>query len=218
MLTSSSLLLSSSNNSRQENKYYPPSPPLSSSIRSPPPSMSKSTVWCPPTNNSIKSSIAESSSFLNLEHVVQTYGSQPELLELILSSKVEEDRRRAEEAKLRRKEIDYMLQESNQQEKEKKYQPSLPPISTKYYQHDNSRMNSFSSTGSNDSTLPRLQQQQSYRRDSLNNSTWRNSVINKPPSPKMKNSSNIEMLLIPSPKSLELKLPQISTMNHNVFK
>lgn len=50
-------------------------------------------------------------SYLNLEKVVQIYGRQPELLELILSSKVEEDKRRAEEAKLRRKEIDYMLQQ-----------------------------------------------------------------------------------------------------------
>ncbi|OAD78677.1 DNA-binding WRKY transcription factor [Phycomyces blakesleeanus NRRL 1555(-)] len=49
------------------------------------------------------------SSFLSLERVVQQYGSRPELLELILSTKVEEDRRRAEEAKLRRKEIDYLL-------------------------------------------------------------------------------------------------------------
>lgn len=79
--------------------YYPPSPPLS---------MTKTTNM-------------DSTSYLNLEKVVQVYGNQPELLELILSSKVEEDRRRAEEAKLRRKEIDYMLQH--------KKTTSLPPIS-----------------------------------------------------------------------------------------
>ncbi|KAI7863060.1 hypothetical protein BDF14DRAFT_1847440 [Spinellus fusiger] len=50
------------------------------------------------------------STFLSLEKVVQQYSTRPELLELILSTKVEEDRRRAEEAKLRRKEIDYLLQ------------------------------------------------------------------------------------------------------------
>ncbi|KAI8097262.1 uncharacterized protein BX664DRAFT_347253 [Halteromyces radiatus] len=52
----------------------------------------------------------------NLERVIQQYATQPDLLELILSSKVEEDRRRAEEAKLKRKEIDYILQ---QQQKSK---------------------------------------------------------------------------------------------------
>ncbi|KAI8381563.1 uncharacterized protein BYT42DRAFT_613336 [Radiomyces spectabilis] len=52
----------------------------------------------------------ENTTLFNLEKVVQRYGGQPQLLELILSSKVEEDRRRAEEAKLKRKEIDYLLQ------------------------------------------------------------------------------------------------------------
>lgn len=61
----------------------------------------------------------------NLEKVVHQYGEQPELLELILSSKVEEDRRRAEEAKLRQKEIDYLLQQQQQQS-----QPQPPPQSS----------------------------------------------------------------------------------------
>lgn len=87
------------------NTNYPPSPPLSM-IKSP-----------------------ETTSYLNLEKVVQVYGKQPELLELILSSKVEEDRRRAEEAKLRRKEIDYMLQQ--------KKSTSLPSISKTLNQQDN---------------------------------------------------------------------------------
>ncbi|KAG0169845.1 hypothetical protein DFQ28_011026 [Apophysomyces sp. BC1034] len=60
----------------------------------------------------------EVATFLNLDKVVQQYGARPELLELILSSKVEEDRRRAEEAKLRRKEIDYLLQQHQQKETE----------------------------------------------------------------------------------------------------
>ncbi|KAI9323736.1 hypothetical protein BX666DRAFT_1889902 [Dichotomocladium elegans] len=51
--------------------------------------------------------------FFNLEKVVHQYSEQPELLGLILSSKVEEDRRRAEEAKLKQKEIDYLLQQSH---------------------------------------------------------------------------------------------------------
>ncbi|KAI9027511.1 hypothetical protein CLU79DRAFT_717037 [Phycomyces nitens] len=62
----------------------------------------------PPANQSAPDSPG-TSSFLSLERVVQKYGTRPELLELILSTKVEEDRRRAEEAKLRRKEIDYLL-------------------------------------------------------------------------------------------------------------
>ncbi|KAI9473541.1 MAG: hypothetical protein EXX96DRAFT_652342 [Benjaminiella poitrasii] len=45
----------------------------------------------------------------DLNDVIKKYGDQPELLQLILSSKLEEDRRKAEEAKLRQKELDYYL-------------------------------------------------------------------------------------------------------------
>ncbi|KAI7904753.1 uncharacterized protein BX663DRAFT_484847 [Cokeromyces recurvatus] len=45
----------------------------------------------------------------DLTEVINKYGSYPELLQLILSSKVEEDRRKTEEAKLRQKELDYYL-------------------------------------------------------------------------------------------------------------
>ncbi|KAI9028074.1 hypothetical protein CLU79DRAFT_737607 [Phycomyces nitens] len=61
----------------------------------------------PPETRMLK--VDEPVEFFNFEKVVQEYGERPELLELILSSKVEEDRRRAEEAKLRQKEIDYIL-------------------------------------------------------------------------------------------------------------
>ncbi|KAI8367056.1 hypothetical protein BD560DRAFT_331675 [Blakeslea trispora] len=89
-------------------------------------------AWYPPQPTSPPASAIESAQFLNLERVVQAYGDQPELLELILSSKVEEDRRRAEEAKLRRKEIDYVLHKQ-QSKKEtlpvpKKPVESLPRI------------------------------------------------------------------------------------------
>lgn len=160
----------------KQQQYCPPSPPLSSLLS---PQMTKSSLlsnsWCPP----------ESSSFLNLEKVVQTYGSQPELLELILSSKVEEDRRRAEEAKLRRKEIDYMLQQ-------KKTTTSLPSIS-----HYDQRRLSCSSAES--SSLPRLQMRKNY--------DWK----------QYKRGNSIEMLLIPSPNSLELKLPELSLSKKNVL-
>ncbi|KAI9022832.1 hypothetical protein CLU79DRAFT_750976 [Phycomyces nitens] len=45
----------------------------------------------------------------DLQDVIICYQSQPELLKLILLSKVEEDKRRAEEAKLRAKELDLLL-------------------------------------------------------------------------------------------------------------
>ncbi|KAG1510884.1 hypothetical protein G6F47_000817 [Rhizopus delemar] len=53
---------------------------------------------------------------LSIEKAIQMYGSQPELLGLILSSKVEEDRRKTEEAKLRQKEIDYLLQQKEKKQ------------------------------------------------------------------------------------------------------
>lgn len=45
----------------------------------------------------------------DLQDVIAQFGGQPELLKLILTSKVEEDKRKAEEAKLRVKELDLML-------------------------------------------------------------------------------------------------------------
>lgn len=55
--------------------------------------------------------ISESSTvpLYELQSVIQQYQAHPELLKLILTSKVEEDKRRAEEAKLRTKELDYYL-------------------------------------------------------------------------------------------------------------
>lgn len=64
-----------------------------------------------------------------LEGILQQYSQKPELLELILMSKVQEDRRRAEEAKLRSKEIDYVLQRDRDREQ--------APSSTSY-QHRHS--------------------------------------------------------------------------------
>lgn len=212
MLTSNSLLLSSNN----QKDYYPPSPPLSSI-----PDSHMSKTWCQSKLNTS----AEPSAFLNLEKVVQTYGSQPELLELILSSKVEEDRRRAEEAKLRRKEIEYMLHQQTQAQAQKNHQEgkssktsSFSPISSNQSSHRLSSFSSANSVGSAEPTsLPRLQYHRNY-------STTPH-FFNKTNSPKRKNSSNIEMLLLPSPKSLELKLPELSIApstspikNQNILK
>ncbi|KAG0745741.1 hypothetical protein G6F57_007789 [Rhizopus arrhizus] len=50
----------------------------------------------------------------DLQDIIYSYQSQPELLKLILSSKLEEDKRRAEEAKLRAKELDLLLLQQHQ--------------------------------------------------------------------------------------------------------
>lgn len=51
----------------------------------------------------------------DLQEVIVYYQSQPELLRLILMSKVEEDKRRTEEAKLKAKELDVLLAQQQQQ-------------------------------------------------------------------------------------------------------
>ncbi|CAG8563711.1 5099_t:CDS:2 [Acaulospora colombiana] len=53
-----------------------------------------------------------------LQDVIAQFQSQPELLKLILTSKVEEDKRRAEEAKLRVRELDLMLSERSRKHAE----------------------------------------------------------------------------------------------------
>lgn len=50
---------------------------------------------------------------ISLNDILTKYTEKPDLLELILLSKVEEDRRRTEEIKLRSKQIDYMLQKQH---------------------------------------------------------------------------------------------------------
>ncbi|CAO3652396.1 unnamed protein product [Cunninghamella blakesleeana] len=72
----------------------------------------------PKVNNNKNNANNNNNAVFNLERILQQYASQPDLLELILSSKVEEDRRRAEEAKLKNKEIDYLLQQQKLSPKE----------------------------------------------------------------------------------------------------
>lgn len=74
--------------------------------------MSMST---PPLTNSNSNSPAINPVTCDLQEVIIYYQSQPELLRLILLSKVEEDKRRAEEAKLRAKELDMVLAQQQQQ-------------------------------------------------------------------------------------------------------
>lgn len=54
----------------------------------------------------------------DLQDIIFSYQSQPELLRLILLSKLEEDKRRAEEAKLRAKELDLLLIQQQQQQQQ----------------------------------------------------------------------------------------------------
>jgi hypothetical protein len=51
----------------------------------------------------------------DLQEIIYSYQSQPDLLRLILLSKLEEDKRRAEEAKLRAKELDLLLMQQQHQ-------------------------------------------------------------------------------------------------------
>lgn len=41
--------------------------------------------------------------------IIEKYGKQPDLLELILSCKAQEDKRKTEEAKLKQRELDYLI-------------------------------------------------------------------------------------------------------------
>lgn len=96
------------------------------------------------TSNSSQKSHHET----DLQSVVSKYHANPELLKLILASKVEEDKRRTEEAKLKAKEIDLYFQQ--QQEKEETNRKSL--IYPKEPQPERRRRSSCSSTSSNGST------------------------------------------------------------------
>src|SRR5207248_9703321 len=51
----------------------------------------------------------------DLQDILSQFGTQPDLLKLILTSKVEEDKRRTEEAKLRNRELDLILMERYRQ-------------------------------------------------------------------------------------------------------
>ncbi|ORZ19423.1 hypothetical protein BCR42DRAFT_489363 [Absidia repens] len=66
---------------------------------------SASSSWTPPP----------SSSSYDLQQVLLHYRSQPDLLQLILESKLQEDRRRTEEARLKAKELDLMLLQQHHQ-------------------------------------------------------------------------------------------------------
>jgi hypothetical protein len=94
----------------------------------------------------------------DLQDVIYYYQSQPELLRLILLSKVEEDKRKAEEAKLRAKELDMFLLQQ---------QPGTPDMY-------NTATSTSNSTGSfkRPSVLDLLMDDSDTRRDSALGSSF----------------------------------------------
>ncbi|KAL9542810.1 hypothetical protein MBANPS3_008422 [Mucor bainieri] len=98
----------------------------------------------------------------DLQEVIQQYQSQPELLKLILTSKVEEDKRRAEEAKLRAKELDLYFQH-----KEKKSHKILPSISSSL------RKSRSSSLSSSPYAIPPLSSHSSHQTSASSAAAYR---------------------------------------------
>ncbi|KAI8646878.1 hypothetical protein BD408DRAFT_409363 [Parasitella parasitica] len=72
----------------------------------------------PLMTNSMKQEQQQNPISGDLQDIIYSYQSQPELLRLILLSKLEEDKRRAEEAKLRAKELDLFLTQQQQQQQQ----------------------------------------------------------------------------------------------------
>ncbi|CAO3635213.1 unnamed protein product [Cunninghamella echinulata] len=72
----------------------------------------------------------------HLQDIIQQYQSQPELLKLILTSKVQEDRRYTEEAKLRSKTLDmYSKIKQQQQQRQQEQQEQQDEIIKDYHHH-----------------------------------------------------------------------------------
>ncbi|KAI9482868.1 MAG: hypothetical protein EXX96DRAFT_615869 [Benjaminiella poitrasii] len=91
-------------------------------------SLPTSTTPLPPSTNNNNNNPAINPISCDLQEVIVYYQSQPELLRLILMSKVEEDKRRAEEAKLRAKELDMLLIQQQQQQLAGTTTPQTPDI------------------------------------------------------------------------------------------
>ncbi|CAO3609795.1 unnamed protein product [Cunninghamella blakesleeana] len=115
-----------------------------------------------------------------LQEVIHQFKSHPELLKLILTSKVEEDKRRTEEAKLRAKELDYYLKHD-----------TPPPTS-----FSPNHISSSSSTSSSRLSISSLSSNTSYTENTNtnnnnNNNTNTNNTNNT-------NTNNIKSLISPT--------------------
>ncbi|KAI9347861.1 hypothetical protein BD770DRAFT_430026 [Pilaira anomala] len=141
---------------------YSSSPPSlrlagKSPVRSPSPFM----MYANNTSPYSQPSQPESCDSSDLQSVVSKYHANPELLKLILTSKVEEDKRRTEEAKLKAKELDLYLQNQQQQQQQQQQLLLTKEINTtnrksllyqKEPELERRRRSSGSSTNSNGST------------------------------------------------------------------
>jgi hypothetical protein len=105
---------------------HPPSPSHSQclqttnnvpSITSSIPASLPTPPTAPASLSSPNSGTAAATSF-DLQDIIAQFGTQPELLKLIITSKVQEDKRKAEEVKLRVRQIDLLLYERDRQRKE----------------------------------------------------------------------------------------------------
>ncbi|KAG1054764.1 hypothetical protein G6F43_003230 [Rhizopus delemar] len=73
--------------------------------------LDNNNIWIQNTIDNDKNELVTNPVACDLKDIILYYQSQPDLLKLILSSKVEEDKRRIEEAKLKAKELDLLLQQ-----------------------------------------------------------------------------------------------------------
>ncbi|ORZ03987.1 hypothetical protein BCR43DRAFT_560544 [Syncephalastrum racemosum] len=89
----------------------------------------------PPPSSLPAASTSPTSSYsgLDWQNIMQLYQNQPDLLKMILNSKVEEDKRRTEEAKLRSKELDLYIQDTKKR---------IAAYHQQQYLHDGNNSNS----------------------------------------------------------------------------
>ncbi|KAI9313190.1 hypothetical protein BX666DRAFT_747277 [Dichotomocladium elegans] len=115
----------------------------------------------------------------DLQEVLLYYRSQPELLRLILLSKVEEDKRRTEEARLRAKELDILLLQ--QQQQLVGLTTHLLPQQTQEQQDETAILLSSGNLALEQQQQQQQQQQQSPSRGSSSPLLRRDSVSDIPP-------------------------------------
>lgn len=125
-------------------------------LSSNPPDNSGNLQYTTSTSSKLRSKSAvkpTNSSQIDLQSVISQYQGNPELLRLILSSKVEEDKRRTEEAKLKTKELDLYIKTQNSttnssSRADNRANRNLYSDSILGFQHRRSSSSSISSTSS----------------------------------------------------------------------
>ncbi|KAG2228206.1 hypothetical protein INT45_010998 [Circinella minor] len=135
------------------------------------PSSNTSKVEKRRRRSTLSSDEISSSESFELQDLVRQYESQPEILKLILASKVEEDKRRAEEAKLRIKELDLYA-------REKPSPINTLSCSSSHHCHYHSNNSSTSCSSSNNIPLKRRMSNSSSLSATSSLSSVCSSVIN----------------------------------------